>query len=133
MSRSDVAWPRARGRVANVAATLRLVRAARQLLRATACVLLVWGAAAVLDTFVDLPLVVREWFLPCAGIAALLLLWRGRAAFGRIDPTRAALWVEEQDPSLQYALVTAIDDSGAVVLRVGDNDPHRGEENDATS
>ncbi len=39
-------------------------------------------------------------------VAAAVVLWRGRAAR---SVERVALWIEERDPRLQYALITGID------------------------
>ncbi|HWZ60707.1 MAG TPA: hypothetical protein VNW46_17115, partial [Gemmatimonadaceae bacterium] len=63
-----------------------------------------WGAAAGL-------LVYRLFASPraavgCAALAIMAVLWRGRYAGSM---RRVALWVEEQAPALQYALVTAVD------------------------
>lgn len=65
---------------------------------------------AAVDTLLALPAVARAAIIPLAALAAIAaagtVLWRGRAAR---SATRVALWIEEHDPSLRYALVTAID------------------------
>ena len=96
------------------------VRRARRLLAGTvAAVALLWAATvglavlalgALAARVAPLPFVARVALLPLAVVAALagaaVVLWRGRAvrSVGRV-----ALWVEERDPSLRYALVTAIE------------------------
>ena len=96
------------------------VRRTRALLVATVVVrALLWGAAAgvgvigvagILDLALDLPRSVRAVVFPLAIVAgigvALSLLWRGRRARS-LEAT--ALWIEERVPSLQYALVTSLE------------------------
>lgn len=94
-------------------------RAQLQLAGTVALAAILWGAAlamvvvtvgAVTDTLVALPSSARAAIIPLAALAAIAaaaaVLWRGRAAR---STTRVALWIEEHDPSLRYALVTAID------------------------
>jgi hypothetical protein len=97
----------------------RVVRARRQLAAAVVLEALLWAtafgmavvaiAAALHDVFV-LPLPLREAFMSIAAAGALgcaaLVLWRGR---GARSIEGVALWVEERDDRLRYALVTAID------------------------
>src|SRR5581483_12479 len=54
------------------------------------------------------------WAAVAALVAGGVALWRGRAAR---SVERVALWIEEHEPSLQYALVTAIDTRIAPVER----------------
>jgi hypothetical protein len=61
----------------------------------TVCVALLWGAAIGI-------LLGALW-----GVAIVaVLLWRGRRAW---SIQRVALWIEEQAPTFQYAVVTAVD------------------------
>jgi hypothetical protein len=97
-----------------------LVRRAQRRLAATVLAAAVlWGAvlamavislAAGADAIFALPPALRAALIPLAALAAIaaamLVLWRGRAAR---STSRVALWIEEHDPSLSYALVTAID------------------------
>jgi hypothetical protein len=100
---------------------LQRVRRTRTLL-VTAIVVraLLWGAAAgvgligvagVFDLIVDLPRAVRSTIFPLAVAAAigvaLILLWHGRRAR---SVAATALWIEERVPSLQYALVTSLEE-----------------------
>ena len=68
--------------------------------------------AALADALVGLPLETRRLIAPLilvAGVAAgLVSAWRGRAA-RRLD--RVALWVEEQDATPEFALVTLLEHS----------------------
>ncbi len=94
-------------------------RAQLQLASTVAVAALLWAASLVMavlaigaaaDALVDLPAVARAAMIPLAALAgaaaAGAVLWRGRAAR---STTRVALWIEEHDPSLRYALVTAMD------------------------
>jgi hypothetical protein len=108
----------------NPFARLRLVRvllASSTLLRA-----LVWGLAAALsvllltalvDSFVPLPLSVRrevQYVTLLAGVAAFgAMAWRDR---GVLTLRRVALWVEERNPSIAYALVTAVETGDATLV-----------------
>lgn len=82
----------------------RLVRARLWLAVAVVLAALLWAIAVGLG----LTLVTASLQLASAAgiVAAALVLWRWRAARSL---TRVALWIEEQDPSLHYTLVTAID------------------------
>ena len=88
------------------------------LLRAAAWALaVVLGMTAVwlmLDWIAGLPVVTRlalRWLTVLAGvITGASLVWRDRAAFSL---ERVALWIEEQVPWLQYALVTSLDERHA--------------------
>lgn len=66
--------------------------------------------AAAADLLTPLPSVARGAIIPAALLGGLIaagaVLWRGRAAQ---SATRVALWLEEREPRLQFALVTAID------------------------
>jgi energy-converting hydrogenase Eha subunit B len=53
----------------------------------------------------------------CGCLTAAVVLWRGRHVW---SIQRVALWVEEQVPALQYALVTAVDPQYAGRERVAD-------------
>ncbi|HWZ58859.1 MAG TPA: DUF4175 family protein [Gemmatimonadaceae bacterium] len=100
--------------------TLERVRRARRRLAGTVVVAaLLWTAAlavavvvvaALVNTIAPLPLFARVILIPLAAVAALtaggVTLWRGRAA---LSMEHVALWVEEREPRLRYALVTSID------------------------
>lgn len=104
----------------SVASPLERVRRTRRRLAAvvlTAAVLraLTWGLAVVIvaalaDRLLPLAPPVRGAIIPVAALAAtvgaVVALWRGRAI---VSLPRVALWLEEQAPSLRYALVTAVD------------------------
>jgi hypothetical protein len=83
---------------------------ARALLWSAAVGATVIGVAALLDLLIDLPREVRRLTTPlawaAAGVVLLALLWRGRRTRSL---TSTALWIEERAPSLQYALVTALE------------------------
>jgi hypothetical protein len=83
---------------------------ARALLWGAAVGVALVGIAAVVDLLVDLPRGARALTTPlawtAAALVALALLWRGRRAQSL---TATALWIEERVPSLQYALVTAVE------------------------
>jgi hypothetical protein len=94
-------------------------RAQLQLASTVAVAALLWAASfamavvavgAAADILLDLPAVARAAVIPLAALAgaaaAGAVLWRGRAAR---STTRVALWIEEHDPSLRYALVTAME------------------------
>lgn len=72
----------------------------------------VWlvAALATLDVLAGLPLAVRASMLPMPVAAALAVavavVWRSRTV---ASSESVALWIEEQVPRLQYALVTAAD------------------------
>lgn len=108
----------------------RVRRAQRWLAGAVALAALLWGAllamivialAAVADAVLTLPPGARAAIIPLtvlAGlVAAVLVFWRGRAAR---SVERVALWIEEREPRLQYALVTAIDPAIAPAERHAD-------------
>ncbi|MCR4339470.1 MAG: DUF4175 domain-containing protein [Gemmatimonadaceae bacterium] len=107
----------------------RVRRARWQLLAAVILTALLWAAtlamgiillAATVGAIVWLPLAVRVVILPLAALAALtaaaVVLWRGRAAR---SVQRVALWIEEREPSLKFAFVTAIDN------RIAPEEQHR--------
>lgn len=83
---------------------------ARAIMWGGAVLLVVIGVAALFDLLVDLPREVRRLVLPAgwltAAVVMLMLLWRGRHARSL---TATALWIEEHVPSLQYALVTSLE------------------------
>ena len=97
-------------------AALLSALAAGALLHAGAAFGLVLGSAALLDAAAPASLSLRKAVVPLAVLAALLAaavrLWRGRAARSL---TGVALFVEEQVPGLQYALVTAVEQRGIAV------------------
>jgi hypothetical protein len=66
--------------------------------------------AALADWGVGLDLVTRQLLRALAVVAAVAvavaLVWRDRSVRA---PQRVALWIEEQDPSLEYRLVTALE------------------------
>ena len=97
----------------------RLRRAQRRLVGAVALAALLWAATLAMivivlavgaDKVLTLAPLARVAIIPLAALAALVaaavVLWRGRAAR---SIERVALWVEEREPGLRYALVTAID------------------------
>ena len=87
--------------------------AASALLHAAAGFALVLGLAALLDAATAAGLPIRRIVVPLAVLAAIIAaavrLWRGRGAVGL---TGVALFIEEQIPGLQYALVTAVEPAG---------------------
>ena len=110
----------------NVLSQLRAVRVVLTVgavLRALA-----WGAgaafslvlgAALVDLAVPLTLDTRNAILVLGILAAVAvsaaLIWRDRSV---LSLTRVALWIEEHFPSLEYALVTAVETGdGAFVAR----------------
>lgn len=97
----------------------RVRRAQRHLAGTVGLTAVLWAAtlgmgvvtvAALADHLVRLPALARAAVLPLAALAVLggagVVLWRGRTARSL---ERVALWIEEREPSLRYALVTAID------------------------
>ena len=109
--------------------TATLVRRARAaLLAATVAGAALWGAvagAAVVlsvmgaDYGLALPVMLRRGTLPAMCVAAAacaaLVLWRGRNARSL---QRVALFMEEHQPALRFALVTALDAAGQPAARV---------------
>jgi hypothetical protein len=107
----------------SIASKLRAVRAI--LATGVALRALFWGAAAGLTILMGVALVDQHAALPATtrlvlvGVAAVSMLaitgalvWRDRTV---ASLSRVALWVEEHDPSLEYALVTAVE-SGRLEL-----------------
>jgi len=103
-----------------VTARERVKRAQYRMLGSVALSALLWGAvlamtvaslAAGANALVPLSAAARELIIPlmiaAATIGAGLVLWRGRAAR---SIERVAMWIEEREPSLNYVLVTAIDE-----------------------
>ena len=97
----------------------RVRRAQRRLAGAVVVAALLWAAtlamvvvdlAAIIDILVPLPAVARTSIVPLMLLAAVasggIVLWRGRAARSL---EHIALWIEEHEPTLRYALVTATD------------------------
>jgi hypothetical protein len=97
-------------RVRRTRAVLLSAVVARALLWSAAAGAAVIGGAALLDLLVDLPREMRRLTTPLAwaagAVVLLALLWRGRHTRFL---TSTALWIEERVPSLQYALVTALE------------------------
>ena len=102
-------------------ARARVRRAQYRMLGAVALAALLWGAvlamtvvslAAGANAIVPLGATARQIIIPLtiatAAAAVGLVLWRGRAAR---SIERVALWIEEREPSLNYTLVTAIDET----------------------
>ena len=102
-------------------ARARVRRAQYRMLGTVALAALLWGAvlamtvvslAAGANAVVPLGATAREIIIPLtivtAAAAVGLVLWRGRAAR---SIERVALWIEEREPSLNYTLVTAIDET----------------------
>ena len=100
-------------RVRRARAALLGALAGSALLHAAAAFALVLGLGALLDAATPASLPIRKAVVPLAvlagTVAAALRLWRGRGALGL---TGVALFIEEQLPSLQYALVTAVEPAG---------------------
>src|SRR5512140_2151295 len=103
-----------------VTARQRVRRAQYRMLGGVALSALLWGAvlamtvvslAAGANAFVPLSAAAREIIIPLMIVSAAggagLVLWRGRAAR---SIERVAMWIEEREPSLNYVLVTAIDE-----------------------
>ena len=101
----------ARARRARSALLLALLASA--LLHAAAAFALVLGLAALLDSAASAGLTLRKAVVPlgllAAVVAAAVRLWRGRGAVGL---TGVALFIEEQNPALHYALVTSVEPAG---------------------
>lgn len=106
----------------------RVRRAQYRMLGTVVLAALLWGAvlamavvslAAGANALAPLGATAREIIIPLmivtAAAAAGLVLWRGRAAR---SIQRVALWIEEREPSLNYVLVTAIDE---VLAPLGQN------------
>ena len=102
-----------RQRVERTRAMLVIGVVARALMWGAAALLAVIGVATMLDLLVDLPREVRRLALPLGWLTAMVvmltLLWRGRRARSL---AATALWIEEHVPSLQYALVTSLEQDG---------------------
>lgn len=92
---------------------LATIVVARAVLRALAAGLVVLGVGAAGDLVVPVPLGVREALRTVALVAAasalVVTLWQGRFV---LSARRVALWVEERQPRLAWALVTALDERG---------------------
>lgn len=108
----------------------RVRRAQRRLAATVVVTAILWAGAlamsvvavaAVADAIVPLAWRARLAIIPLAVLAALaaagVVVWRGRAAR---SVERVALWIEERQPALRYALVTAIDERIAPAARHGD-------------
>lgn len=97
-------------RVRRTRAVLLAAVVFRAVMWAVAAAVAVVGVAALIDVLVELPRDARRLTMPLAiatsAVVASLLLWRGRRARS-VNAT--ALWIEERVPSLQYALVTALE------------------------
>lgn len=102
-----------RQRVERTRAMLVMGVVARAVMWGATTLLAVIGVATLLDLLVDLPREVRRLTLPVGWLTAtvvmLALLWRGRRARSL---AATALWIEEHVPSLQYALVTSLEQQG---------------------
>lgn len=94
-------------------ATLLGALLASALLHAAAAFVMVLGLAALLDAAGSAGLSLRKAVVPLAVLAACVAaaarLWRGR---GARQLTGVALFIEEQNPALHYALVTAVEPAG---------------------
>lgn len=99
----------------------RVKRAQYRMLGTVLLAAVLWGAALAMsvvslaagaNTVAPLGATAREIIIPlmvlAAATAAALVLWRGRAARSL---QHVALWIEEREPSLNYVLVTAIDEA----------------------
>jgi hypothetical protein len=104
-----------------VTARDRVRRAQYRMLATVALAALLWGTvlmmtvvglAAGANAVVPLSATARGVLIPLMIVtfaaAAGLVLWRGRAAR---SIERVALWIEEREPSLNFVLVTAIDET----------------------
>ena len=95
-------------------------------LHAAAAFAAVLGLGALLDAATPLTLPLRRAVVPlgllAAVAAATVRLWRGRRALGL---TGVALFIEEQTPRLQYALVTAVEPAGHADVAVLDREVER--------
>lgn len=117
-------------RVRRTRAVLLAAVVARAVVWAAAAGMALIGVAALLDVLVGLPRALRELVLPLAvttsAIVAVLLLWRGRRVRSLAS---IALWIEERVPSLQYALVTSLEQEAerASPLLLREVDRHRWE------
>jgi hypothetical protein len=104
----------AQARVRRTRAVVLSALAARALLWGAAAGVATIGAIALADLLVGLPREVRQLAAPlawvAAGIVLTALLWNARRARSL---SSVALWIEERVPSLQYALVTAVDPAHA--------------------
>lgn len=82
-------------------------------LHAAAAFAAVLGLAALVDALAPASLSLRQAIVPLGVLAALVAaavtLWRGRSAYRLMS---VALFIEEQVPALQYALVTAVEPAG---------------------
>jgi hypothetical protein len=105
----------------------RVQRAQRRLVGTVVLAALLWGAAlamaivsiaAALNALTPLNAATRLAIIPLTALAGAmavaLVAWRGRASRSL---ARVALWIEERQPQLRYALVTAIDDALAPLDR----------------
>jgi hypothetical protein len=97
-------------RVERAGRRLRRAEIAAGILEAVAVAGAVFVAMAIVDALFTLPLVVRMTAPPLAVIASVALLshYFARRRAGA-DPEDVALWIEARFPTLQYALVTAVD------------------------
>jgi len=97
----------------------RVYRARRSVLTAVALSAFLWGMAVAMGAVIVAALVnaiaplsdtLRGLIIPLSGAAAVAaasaILWRGRAVRSL---ERLALWIEEREPELQYALVAVAD------------------------
>jgi len=98
----------------------RVERTRRALAAAIAVRAALWAAVAALGAAAVGVVVARRAGTPATGIAwtvavivaVAVLAWL-MAPWRRLTVPRVALWIEERVPSLQYALVTAVDPAGA--------------------
>lgn len=117
-------------RVRRTRAVLLAAVVARAVVWAAAAGIALIGVAALLDVLAGLPRALRELVMPLAVTTsvtvALVLLWRGRRVRSLAS---TALWIEERVPSLQYALVTALEQAAerASPLLLREVDRHRWE------
>jgi hypothetical protein len=92
--------------------TLLAVILGRALLHGVAAFATILGAALLLDWLVGLPLAARSGASLVAAAAAVVVTGAMTLEAYRLRRLPAvALWLEEQEPELRYALVTAVDES----------------------
>lgn len=104
----------ARDRVARTRQALLAIVMARALAAGVAAALTVWGALTLLLVFTGG--VGRTWAAALAVVVGLVtgVTIARRAGGPRLRISAVALWIEEQVPALQYALVTAVEQGAAM-------------------
>jgi hypothetical protein len=111
-ARSAVATGVLAGRVDGWRRRLQLVAAARGAFMGAGAAGAVLAVTRAAGDGTSLGLTVA---LVAGGLVAIALWWRGGGS--ALSATRAALWLEEHEPSLKYALVTAVDPETTAATR----------------